>query len=159
MSSSSVSASSSGSGSVTTSSTGSVAAVEAGTRPDPSTDFTEPPSTPVTNLSIDTYVTITEGTTKTYTSSRPQTSNMWVTVVRQGHTVVIQTTFAQRFTSQYIAEATPLSGSIGLGSLSGTVGGVRSDMQLTIELGNAQRLEYQRFSPLLSVLAFVLYFF
>ncbi|CAI5003976.1 CFC_HP_G0000100.mRNA.1.CDS.1 [Saccharomyces cerevisiae] len=54
--SSSVSSSGSSSSVKTTTSTGSAVA-ETGTRPDPSTDFTEPPVSAVTSLSIDSYIT------------------------------------------------------------------------------------------------------
>ncbi|QLG73678.1 hypothetical protein HG535_0F01890 [Zygotorulaspora mrakii] len=154
---------SSGSGASTSSSSRTSSGVatprQDGTRPDPSTDFTAPPDEAVTTLSIDSFVTITEGTTRTYTSSRGRTSDMWVTVVRGGHTVVVQTTFAQRFTSQYAVEARPSSGSIGLGTISGTIGQVRSDMRETVRYGNAPRIFSIGLLPLASTFAFLIYLF
>lgn len=103
---------------------------------------------------MDTLITVTEGTTKTYTSSREKTSNLWVTIVTNGNTVVVQTTFAQRFTSQYDTVASPSSGSVGLGTISGTIGRVRTDMQSTVS-GNAAVFGTSFF---VSMLAFVAMF-
>ncbi|KOG96860.1 Kre1p [Saccharomyces eubayanus] len=156
-SSSSSSSSSSGTKKTTSTSAG-TAAEETGTRPDPSTDFTEPPVTAVTTLSIDTYVTVTEGTTATYTTARAPTS-MWVTVVRQGNTITVQTTFVQRFSSQYATVASPSAGSIGLGSLSGTVGVIKSAMKKTVSHNEAQHLNMKSFTSTLGGLLTVLIWF
>ncbi|EDO15309.1 hypothetical protein Kpol_1038p15 [Vanderwaltozyma polyspora DSM 70294] len=107
--------------------TGSTTTHYTGTKPDPSTDMTTPPVSSVTNLSMDPYVTITQGTTKTFTTTRGRTS-IWVTVVDAGFTLTVQTTFAQRFSSQYKSVAEPSSGSVGLGSIKGTVGVVKHTM-------------------------------
>ncbi|CAI4050900.1 hypothetical protein SUVZ_14G0130 [Saccharomyces uvarum] len=161
-SSTAASSSSSGSGSGSSSSGSSTstgtAAEETGTRPDPSTDFTEPPVTAVTTLSIDTYVTVTEGTTATYTTARAPTS-MWVTVVRQGNTITVQTTFVQRFSSQYSAVASPSVGSIGLGSLTGSVGVIKSAMKKTVSHNEAQHLNMNSFTSILGGLLTVLIWF
>ncbi|CCF56290.1 hypothetical protein KAFR_0A08560 [Kazachstania africana CBS 2517] len=126
--------------SVTSSSNGESSSLSWISRPDPSTAFTSLPKSAVTTLSIDSMYTITEGTTKTYTSSRSATS-IWVTVVSAGVTITVQTTFAQRFSSQYTAVASPSSGSVGLGSISGSVGYVKSTLEYTITDGaNGMRL-------------------
>ena len=101
-------------------------------RPDPSTSMTAFPLTPVTTLSQDSFYTVTQGTTKTYTSKRMHTT-IYATVVVSGVTKVYSTTFAQRFSSQYTAVAEPSSGAIGLGSLTGTVGVIKTNMKTTIK--------------------------
>lgn len=155
--SSSVSASGSSSSVKTTTSTGSAVA-ETGTRPDPSTDFTEPPVSAVTSLSIDSYITVTEGTTSTYTTTRAPTS-MWVTVVRQGNTITVQTTFVQRFSSQYVTVASPSVGSIGMGTLTGTVGVIKSAIKKTVSHNEAQHLGMSSFTSILGGLLTVLIWF
>lgn len=128
------------------------------TRPDPSTDYTQPPSTPVTTLSIQSFVTITEGTTATYTTEMAATS-MWVTVVRQGNTIVMKTTFAQRFASLYTSVAVPSSGSVGLGTISGTVGVARTSLEVTIKDGSGPILQSTYgYSFLASLFAFFMWF-
>ncbi|KAH3676350.1 hypothetical protein WICPIJ_009130 [Wickerhamomyces pijperi] len=68
----------------------------------------------------------------TYITSSAWTS-IWITVTSSdGGVAVVQTTYSQVFTSRYTAIATVPSGSIGLGSLSGTVGVVRSKEYITI---------------------------
>ncbi|AJT05201.1 Kre1p [Saccharomyces cerevisiae YJM450] len=155
--SSSVSSSGSSSSVKTITSTGSAVA-ETGTRPDPSTDFTEPPVSAVTSLSIDSYITITEGTTSTYTTTRAPTS-MWVTVVRQGNTITVQTTFVQRFSSQYVTVASPSVGSIGMGTLTGTVGVIKSAIKKTVSHNEAQHLGMSSFTSILGGLLTVLIWF
>lgn len=108
-------------------------------RPDPSTSMTPYPLSAVTTLSMDNYYTVTQGTTKTYTSSRAHTT-IYATVVISGQTIVRSTTFAQRFSSQYTAVAVPSSGSIGLGSLTGTIGVIKTNMKTTIKYNNAENL-------------------
>ncbi|CAR26865.1 hypothetical protein ZYGR_0I01370 [Zygosaccharomyces rouxii] len=110
------------------------------TRPDPSTNmFTPPPSTPVTDLSMDTLATMTQmkdGKTNVYTTTKEHTSNMWVTIPYKGSSTVVQTTFAQRFASMYDKVASPKQGSVGLGSISGTIGVVKSQMKYTLSSSN-----------------------
>ena len=101
-------------------------------RPDPSTSMTAYPLTPVTTLSQDSFYTVVQGTTKTYTSKRQRTT-IYATVVVSGVTHVYSTTFAQRFSSQYTAVAEPSSGSVGLGTLTGTVGVIKTNMKTTIK--------------------------
>ncbi|SMN19492.1 similar to Saccharomyces cerevisiae YNL322C KRE1 Cell wall glycoprotein involved in beta-glucan assembly [Maudiozyma saulgeensis] len=108
-------------------------------RPDPSTSMTPYPLTAVTTLSLDSFYTVTQGTTKTYTSLRAHTT-IYATVVISGQTIVRSTTFAQRFSSQYTAVAVPSSGSIGLGSLTGTIGVVKTNMKTTIKYNNGSSL-------------------
>ncbi|KAG0672234.1 hypothetical protein C6P45_003709 [Maudiozyma exigua] len=107
-------------------------------RPDPSTSMTPYPLTPVTTLSLDRFYTVTQGTTKVYTSLRARTT-IYATVVVSGQTIVRSTTFAQRFSSQYTAVAVPSSGSIGLGSLTGTIGVIKTNMKTTIKYNEADR--------------------
>ncbi|CCE61119.1 hypothetical protein TPHA_0A00340 [Tetrapisispora phaffii CBS 4417] len=95
-----------------------------GTNPDPSSNFTVPPKSPVTTLSLDLYYTVTDGS-KVYTSRRDATS-IWVTVTTNSGVAVVRTTYVQRFTSQYTVMKSPSSGSIGLGTITGTVGVVKT---------------------------------
>lgn len=84
---------------------------------------------------------------------------MWVTVVRQGNTIVVMTTFAQRFASFYTSVATPSSGSIGLGSISGTVGVARTSLEVTIKAGSGGILQSAYGSSfLVSLFAFFIWF-
>ncbi|CCF56289.1 hypothetical protein KAFR_0A08550 [Kazachstania africana CBS 2517] len=101
-------------------------------RPDPSTKV----RSVVTSISVDSYFTVTEGTTKTYTSLRDPTS-IYVTITTEGVTLVVQTTYGQAFSSQYTAVATPSSGSIGLGTIEGTVGVVKPAMYYTVTNNDA----------------------
>ncbi|SCV00682.1 LAMI_0G06634g1_1 [Lachancea mirantina] len=140
-SSSSASASSVSSVSSSSSSLTTAAAVVANPngRPDPSTSQTQLPLSPVTTLSVASFVTITEGTT-TYTTTRGPTV-IWVTLTRSGQVLTVSTTFAQRFASQFSTTAQPSSGSIGLGTISGEVGYVKSTQYLTITNGgNSNRI-------------------
>ncbi|CCF56291.1 hypothetical protein KAFR_0A08570 [Kazachstania africana CBS 2517] len=109
-------------------------------RPDPSTAFTPPPKVPVTTLSVDSYYTYTDGTT-TYTSLREAT-DIWVTITSNGVVFTTSTTYIQRFSSQYTSIATPSAGSIGLGTISGTVGIVREPLQLTISNAAVNKLSH-----------------
>ena len=108
-------------------------------RPDPSTSMTPYPVSAVTTLSMDKFYTVTQGTTKTYTSARAHTT-IYATVVISGQTIVRSTTFAQRFSSQYTEVAVPSSGSIGLGSLTGTIGVIKTNMKTTIKYNAADNL-------------------
>ena len=56
---------------------------------------------------------------------------MWVTVTTDGYVTVFETTFAQRFTSQYSASLVPSSGSVGMGTLTGTFGVVKDELKVT----------------------------
>ena len=112
----------------------------------------------VTSLSIDSYITVTEGTTSTYTTTRAPTS-MWVTVVRQGNTITVQTTFVQRFSSQYVTVASPSVGSIGMGTLTGTVGVIKSAIKKTVSHNEAQHLGMSSFTSILGGLLTVLIWF
>ncbi|OBA21764.1 hypothetical protein HANVADRAFT_28316, partial [Hanseniaspora valbyensis NRRL Y-1626] len=100
-----------------------------GDRPDPSTSITPLPSGAVTTLSLETYETLTFSYT-TYTTTRAQTS-MWVTLTVQGIVEVIETTFAQRFLTMYSSTFSGSSGSIGLGTYSGTIGVVKNSYLYT----------------------------
>lgn len=108
-----------------------------GTRPDPSTSRT-PLNPDVTSAEpIDSYVTLTYGTTKTVTSKRQATSGMWVTITKNGRTTAVQTTWIQKFSSQYSKLAEPSSGSVGMGTLSGSVGIVKPKIEFTISSAEA----------------------
>ncbi|CCK72618.1 Kre1p KNAG_0K02550 [Huiozyma naganishii CBS 8797] len=100
-------------------------------RPDPTTSYTPLLSSPVTTLSWQSYITITEGTT-TYTTSHSPII-IYVTITRDGAVMTPSTTFIQRFSSQYTSVATFASGSIGLGSISGRIGVVKTNLQSTID--------------------------
>ncbi|SCU84310.1 LAME_0C08988g1_1 [Lachancea meyersii CBS 8951] len=119
----------------TTSSATTTVSQEAGTRPDPSTDRTPLPASAVTTLSIESFITLTEGST-TYTTTRAPTW-VWVTYTTAGRTITSSTTFVQRYTSTYSVIAEPSSGSIGMGSLTGDVGQVKSAGVVTVSNGAA----------------------
>ncbi|CAG99989.1 Kre1p [Kluyveromyces lactis] len=110
------------------------AAAATGTRPDPSTSMTPLPSG--VGTPIDSYVTLTFGTTSTTTSKRQPTS-IWVTKTISGVTTAFETPFYQKFSSQYTAVSSASSGSVGLGTLSGTVGVVKSKIVTTISGNHA----------------------
>lgn len=76
--------------------------------------------------------------TKTTKTSQSNTS-VWVTGTdASGITRTTQSVFSQSFKSAYTeAEETPSSGSVGLGSLSGSVGHIRTYDRTTISLGDA----------------------
>ncbi|CAI6856281.1 ANL_collapsed_G0044500.mRNA.1.CDS.1 [Saccharomyces cerevisiae] len=124
----------------------------------PSTDFTEPPVSAVTSLSIDSYITITEGTTSTYTTTRAPTS-MWVTVVRQGNTITVQTTLSSVSPPSTVTVASPSVGSIGMGTLTGTVGVIKSAIKKTVSHNEAQHLGMSSFTSILGGLLTVLIWF
>lgn len=52
-----------------------------------------------------------------------------------GGVATVQTTYSQRFTSFYSTIATPATGSVGLGTISGTVGTVKTNNFLTVSNG------------------------
>lgn len=110
------------------------------TNPNPSTSITPLPSGAVTTLTIQSYETLTFAYT-TYTTKRAKTS-MWVTLTVQGYSEVIQTTFAQRFKTMYSSSFSGSSGSIGLGTYSGTIGVVKSSLVITNSENNAAGLSY-----------------
>lgn len=81
-------------------------------------------------------------TTLTSLSSLSETT-VWVTVTTNGGLATVKTVFTQLFMTTFTTEtATPSSGELGLGSLSGSVGGVRSYEQTTITNGANQNLIY-----------------
>jgi len=100
-----------------------------GPRLNPSTSLTPLPTAPVTTLQIESYETITMKHT-TYTTTRAKTS-MYVTLTVQSMVEVIQTTFAQRFKTMYSSTFSGSSGSIGLGTLSGEIGKVKTSYLYT----------------------------
>lgn len=121
-------------------------------RPDPSTSVTPQPATPVTTLSWQSWATITEGDT-TYTTKLSPII-VWITVTTNGALTTISTTFIQRFSSQYSTIAQPSSGSIGLGTISGKIGVVKTEYQTTIKYNNAFNLQASH--PILSICAILL---
>lgn len=121
-------------------------------RPDPSTSVTPQPATPVTTLSWQSWATITEGDT-TYTTKLSPII-VWITVTTNGALATISTTFIQRFSSQYSTIAQPSSGSIGLGTISGKIGVVKTEYQTTIKYNNAFNLQASH--PILSICAILL---
>lgn len=124
-------------------------------RPDPSTSLTPQPASPVTTLSWQSIITIKQGDTTFTTSAAPII--VWVTLTTNGAVVTVSTTFIQRFSSQYATVALPSSGSVGLGSLTGKIGVVKTDFQSTMKYNNnAFNLQY---SPIWSIFAFLLSWF
>lgn len=124
-------------------------------RPDPSTSVTPQPASPVTTLSWQSIITIKQGDTTFTTNGAPNI--VWVTLTTNGAVVTVSTTFIQRFSSQYATVALPSSGSIGLGSLTGKIGVVKTDFQSTMKYNNnAFNLQY---SPIWSIVAFLLSWF
>lgn len=78
----------------------------------PSTDqFTPPPISPVYSLKIERSITLTYGTTKTITTTRYPTM-MWVTITAGGLPAVLQTTYVQRYSTQYSEIQKPSVGTI-----------------------------------------------
>ncbi|GME69428.1 unnamed protein product [[Candida] boidinii] len=71
----------------------------------------------------------TDTSTETITSSSTETpdpTSVWVTGTISGKTETYQTTYSQSFYSLWTTVATPSTGTIGLGTLKGTVGTVRT---------------------------------
>lgn len=66
-------------------------------------------------------------------------TTIWVTITTNGALATVQTTFHQTFMSTY-SEATlsAAAGSIGLGSISGDTGNIRSYSQTTVAAGSHQ---------------------
>lgn len=87
--------------------------------------------TAITTLSVESLATITETDGAVYTTTRAPTI-IWVTYTK-GYTTTQSTTFAQRFKSMYTSSEKPSSGSIGLGTISGQVGVVKSYAVATLE--------------------------
>lgn len=74
------------------------------------------------------YITLTSDTEEpTPTSSTSQSPTLiWVTTTSRGNAATIQVTFTQSFTSFYTTVETPPAGSVGLGTIRGTVGNIRT---------------------------------
>lgn len=71
------------------------------------------------------------------TSSSVSPTLVWVTGTdANGKLATTQSTYYQSFMSTYTTAETPSSGSIGLGSISGTVGEIRTYSMTTISQGN-----------------------
>ncbi|ODV79571.1 uncharacterized protein CANTADRAFT_5306 [Suhomyces tanzawaensis NRRL Y-17324] len=65
-------------------------------------------------------------------------TSVYVTVTVNGKATVVQTVYSQTFISTYeSATGAVPSGAVGMGSLSGSVGGVRSYSQTTVGQANA----------------------
>ncbi|KAK6198498.1 uncharacterized protein RJT21DRAFT_48722 [Scheffersomyces amazonensis] len=75
------------------------------------------------------------------TSGPPPPTTVWITVTTNGHPVTIQSLYSQEFMKTYTeAETTGVeSGVAGLGSLSGSVGGLRTYEQSTVGGGSPER--------------------
>lgn len=79
------------------------------------------------------------GNVKTTTSI--STTLVWVTGTDSaGNLVTTESPYYQSFISFWTEVASPSSGSIGLGSISGTVGGIREYSQTTISQGRGSSL-------------------
>lgn len=75
--------------------------------------------------------------TSSTTSSTKTTTLVWVTGTDSaGLTATTQSAYTQKFSSMYTSVATYESGSIGLGSLSGEVGDIRTYDQYTVSQAN-----------------------
>lgn len=71
-------------------------------------------------------------------SSSKSETTVWVTITTDGATATVKTIWVQSFMSTYTeATSSAAAGSVGLGSLSGLVGGVRSYSETTITNGGA----------------------
>ena len=127
-----------------------------GPRQNPSTTMTPLPTGAVTTLTIESYQTITMADT-TYTTTRAKTS-MYVTLTVQSIVEVIQTTFAQRFKTMYSSTFSGSSGSIGLGTLSGEIGKVRTSYSYTEEGSNNAVINSNNWGLLGMLLSFLYMF-
>ncbi|CCG23105.1 Kre1 protein [Candida orthopsilosis Co 90-125] len=86
-----------------------------------------------------TSTTSSSSTATTTTKTSQSNTSVWVTGTdASGITRTTQSVFSQSFKSAYTeAEETPSSGSVGLGSLSGSVGHIRTYDRTTISSGGA----------------------
>lgn len=74
-----------------------------------------------------------DSTTSSLSSSTTLVTLIWVTITRSdGGLATVQTTYSQSFSSLYSVVPTVLSGAIGIGFLSGTVGDIRSYLETTV---------------------------
>lgn len=81
-----------------------------------------------------TLLTICTAMVVAATTSATTTTLVWVTVTQSGKLATIQTAFKQEFKSTYTSAETSdvKSGEVGLGTLSGNIGEVRSYERTTI---------------------------
>ncbi|KAM9913262.1 hypothetical protein OXX69_001771 [Metschnikowia pulcherrima] len=71
-------------------------------------------------------------------SSSVEPTTVWVTITTGGALATVQSIWVQSFMSTYSdATSSATSGSMGMGSLSGSVGGVRTYTQSTVNGGSA----------------------
>ncbi|ODV60768.1 KRE1 domain-containing protein ASCRUDRAFT_35464, partial [Ascoidea rubescens DSM 1968] len=87
----------------------------------------------------------TTGTDSDSSSTSKTSTLIWVTVTySDGGVATIQTTYSQKFSSQYTAVASPQAGSVGMGTLSGSIGTVKDPLTITVSTTNAANNLYQR---------------
>lgn len=80
--------------------------------------------------------------TTTATLSQSDTT-VWVTITTNGALATVKSIWTQNFMTTFTTEtATPSAGDVGIGSISGTVGGVRSYDQTTISNGANKNMMY-----------------
>lgn len=81
-------------------------------------------------------------TTTTLSLSQSDTT-VWVTITTNGALATVKSIWSQNFMSTFTTDtATPSSGNVGMGTISGSVGGVRSYDQTTISNGANKNLMY-----------------
>lgn len=87
--------------------------------------------------------TSSKSLTRSLTLSKSDTT-VWVTITTNGALATVKTIWTQGFMSTYTtATALPSSGDIGMGSLSGSVGGIRSYSQTTISNEGNRNVVYR----------------
>lgn len=80
------------------------------------------------------------GDGSTTTTAKPTPTSVYVTITTNGKVTVIQTEYKQTFMSTFSDNQHSVpAGNVGLGSLSGSVGGVRSYQQTTVGNGGSER--------------------
>lgn len=87
--------------------------------------------------------TTTDTTAETTTSTSTSATSVYVTITTNGATAVVQSIWVQTFMSTYTTVTSSASeGSVGMGSLSGSVGGVRTYLETTISNGGQGNAVY-----------------
>ncbi|KAK9463577.1 uncharacterized protein V1516DRAFT_40857 [Lipomyces oligophaga] len=83
-----------------------------------------------------TSTTDTSTTSTTTTTATPDPTYVWITITTNGVLITTSTPYVQEFSSMYTSLATLSTGSIGLGTISGTVGSVRAASVTTTVQGS-----------------------
>lgn len=79
----------------------------------------------------------TSSTSTTSSKSSTEPTLVWVTGTTKGIVTVTQSPYTQKFAKMFSATDDAKSGGIGLGTLSGTVGDIRTYTQVTVSEGGA----------------------